>query len=307
MNARILKAKCPRCTDVDAVKSKQHVVRYGVFFRSCDREAVARYRCNNCRKTFSDATFDVRFRQRKRSINLNVFKSLCSTTSMRRTALNQQINLKTVARRLSYFEAVARVRHERFLNERPKSVAIQFDDMETSEHTKLKPLSIPLTVDQKTREILSFDVAQMPAKGLLAAVSRKKYGYRKDLRAAGWCNVLRETSRAVTPCVIVTSDSHKRYPQMLRENLPGATHIQKISRRACIAGQGELKVGGYDPLFSLNHTAASLRANICRLIRKTWCTTKRRDCLRSHIAMYVYWHNEWIDAKRDKRVPSFAF
>ena len=298
---------CPRRCQSKTLGLLARVVRYGVFFRACDREAVPRYRCNGCYKTFSQGTLTPEFRQKKRDLNLNVFKSLCSNVSMRRTADNEHINVKTVARRLSYFEQVARGRHALFLGSRPKSPAVQFDDMETSEHTKLKPLAIPLTVDEKTREILAFAVVPMPAKGLLAAVSRKKYGKRKDLRPEGWKRVLEETSKTTSPRVVVTSDSHKSYPAMLKQYLPGAIHIRKKGRRACVAGQGELKAGGFDPLFALNHTAASLRANINRLIRKTWCTTKRPDRLASHIAMYVYWHNERIAAKREKRQPTFAF
>ena len=295
------KPKCPSCKEI-----RTPVVRFGVYFRQCDRESVARYRCNRCRKTFSDATFDLAFRQRRRDINQEIFSSLCSNMTMRRIAEKNRINLKTVARRFSYLDACARARHESFLQSKPKSSAIQFDDMETSEHTKLKPLSIALIVDQKTREILSFDVAQMPAKGHLAAISRKKYGYRKDLRSSGWKSVLKEVSSTVTSAVTVTSDSHKMYPIMLHRHLPDSIHIQKVSRRACVAGFGELKKGGFDPLFSINHTAASLRANIDRLNRRTWNTTKRPDRLKSHIAMFTYWHNERIAAKRERRRPMFA-
>jgi hypothetical protein len=44
-------------------------------------------------------------------------------------------------------------------------------------------------------------------------------------------------------------------------------------------GQGELKRGGFDPLFSLNHTAAMFRDRLKRLSHRTWCTTKRPDRL----------------------------
>lgn len=47
----------------------------------------------------------------------------------------------------------------------------------------------------------------------------------------------------------------------------------------------------FDPLFSLNHTCAMLRANINRLFRRTWCTTKVPENLGAHIAMYAYYHN----------------
>jgi hypothetical protein len=77
----------------------------------------------------------------------------------------------------------------------------------------------------------------------------------------------------------------------LRKHFPKATHIQTKGRKSSVTGQGELKKVFYDPLFSLNHTCAMMRAHICRLIRKTWCTTKDPDRLADHIAIYVNYHN----------------
>ena len=59
-------------------------------------------------------------------------------------------------------------------------------------------------------------------------------------------------------------------------------------------GQGQLKKIGFDPLLSLNHTYAMLRANINRLIRKTWRTTKDPKGLKDHIDLYVNFHNHQI-------------
>jgi hypothetical protein len=39
-----------------------------------------------------------------------------------------------------------------------------------------------MAVEFKTRRILSYRVSRMPAKGLLAKMARKKYGFRKDER-----------------------------------------------------------------------------------------------------------------------------
>ena len=35
-----------------------------------------------------------------------------------------------------------------------------------------------------------------------------------------------------------------------------------------------------------------MRANINRLFRKTWCTTKKPERLIDHIELYVQYHNE---------------
>jgi hypothetical protein len=56
-------------------------------------------------------------------------------------------------------------------------------------------------------------------------------------------------------------------------------------------GQGELKAGGFDPLFSLNHSFAMARANMNRLFRRSWCTNKLPQRLALHFAMYALYHN----------------
>ena len=61
-------------------------------------------------------------------------------------------------------------------------------------------------------------------------------------------------------------------------------------------GQGELKKTKNDPLFSINHTFAMLRANINRLIRRSWCSTKKIQGLTDHLAIYAWVHNSQLTA-----------
>lgn len=289
-------------------RGRQVIVRFrGAFLRACDGVMVRRFICQECRRTFSEATSTLEYRQRKRDINEPLFKLLASNNSMRRSAILIGVARKTVDHRLLYYGKVSAAYQDHLLKNIAPVQNVHFDDMETSEHTKMKPLSIPIAVHHPTRLVLSFDVASMPAKGLLAQKSKLKYGPRKDERATAWRHVLTTVSNIADPSLIITSDSHKRYPGMIRTFVPLARHIQVKGRRGCVAGQGELKAGGRDPLFSLNHTAAMLRANICRLIRRTWCTTKLKERLRCHIALYVMWHNETILAKLEQRKPTFPF
>lgn len=302
----IQKYRCLYCCPLNKIQ-KPRVTRLGHYRRACDRKKITRYRCLDCKRSFSDATVTFEYRQKKRHINLPLFELLSSSVSLRRSAKLTRIHRITVDRRLAYFARVADHRQDVFLRKRPKSTHVQFDDMESSEHTKMKPLSIPMAVDNDSRKILAFDVVSMPAKGTLAAVSRKKYGPRADYRKKGWAEVLEKVAATSTLGVTITSDSHTSYPRMIRTYVPGAVHVQVESRRACVAGQGELKEGAYDPLFAFNHTAAMLRANISRLVRKTWCNTKKLERLRMHIALYMMWHNEIITAEEQKREERFPF
>ena len=171
------------------------------------------------------------------------------------------------------------------------AVIIEFDDLETFEHTKCKPLSITLAVESNTRRILSFHVAQMPAKGPLAAISRKKYGLRKDMRKLGRIELFKELLPLVRPTAIIKSDQNPHYAAEVKKFFPLADHQTFKGRKSAVTGQGELKKIGFDPIFSLNHTCAMLRANINRLFRRTWCTTKKMDCLYAHVAIYALFHN----------------
>jgi len=270
------------------------IVLNGTFFRKSDSRKITRYHCRNCDRYFSNATNSPAYWQKKRRINQPLKLLLCSGVSQRRAALILRVNPKTVVRHFRYLSQQAKYEHEVWLTRYSNNPvhSIQFDDLETSEHSKCKPLSVSLAVEPKTRKILNFQVSQMPAKGLLVDKALKKYGPRNDLRAQGWSTLMKTLQPYVHQNAIWTSDENPHYPKHLFRYHPSANHIQVKGGRGAVTGQGELKKLKYDPLFSLNHTCAMLRANLNRLFRKTWCTTKNRQGLIDHLALYVVYHNK---------------
>jgi hypothetical protein len=251
---------------------------------------VQRYRCRSCRITCSNATFHRWFRQKKRLKNAQLRAHFASSGTIRRAAKIFNLNRKTVARKLLLlgFEAECNLRIENLKH--PKARVIEFDDLETFEHTKCKPLSVTLAVQSKTRRILGLEVSSMPAKGMLVEKA-KKYGHRVDLRRLGRENLFRTLTDLVAEDAVIKSDNNPHYPNDVRKHFPKASHVTYESRRDSLGGQGELKKVRFDPLFSLNHTCAMLRANVSRLVRKTWVTTKRADRLHAHLMIYADFHN----------------
>jgi transposase-like protein len=271
------------------------VVKKGTFYRRCDRRYIPRFRCLSCGIQFSKATFDEDYRQHRREINYQVYLLACSSVSQRRAALILGADRKTIQRKFSLLSERAKHEHAEWLDERFKEVPIehvQFDDLETAEHSKCKPLSVTLAVHAKTREILDFQVKRMPAKGLLTKIAIKKYGYRKDARPEGWDQIFKNLKPLVHPLALFESDENPHYPKYLKRHFPEAVHTRHPGARGAIVGQGELKKTNFDPLFSLNHTCAMLRANLNRLLRRTWCTTKKPEGLIAHLWLYVKFHNQ---------------
>jgi transposase-like protein len=287
-----MRPDCPHCeSQNEPSESRIQIIRRGTFYRKSDGRIVNRFKCNACGRGFSFATFSPRYRQNKRHVNFLLGRLFASGISQRRAAIILKLNRITVVRKFLFLAGEALKNIEKTNAACPVASRIQFDDQETFEHTKMKPLSITLAVEYKTRRILGFEVARMAASGPLAERSRKKYGRRPDERRRARNRLFLKLKNLVLPTALIESDQNPFYPETVRTYFPEATHKTHKGQRGSSTGQGELKRIKFDPLFSLNHTCAMTRANINRLFRKTWCTTKRPDRLFAHLCIYADFHN----------------
>ena len=273
-------------------QNRDNVIKDGSFYRKNDSRTIQRFRCKPCGKRFSSETLKLEYRQKKRRVNYPLMKLLCSGISMRRAAILLNINPKTVDRKLRYLARKAKIKNNSYLKKCKKATHVVFDDLITKENTKLKPLSVTIAVDEKTRSILATEVSQIPSFGHLAKRSFKKYGFRRCDHLKGLEKVFARLDGCIHEHAIIKSDEHKKYPTVVGKYFPHAKHLTYKGERAHVAGQGELKKCGYDPLFVINHTCAMLRANINRLIRKTWCTTKSVERLKDHIEIFTFFYNQ---------------
>lgn len=283
----------------------RQIVRKGFYLRTSDGKWIARFKCKKCGLSFSCATLSTCFRQKKRKLNGTIRKLLVSGVSQRRIAKLLRINRKTVVRKFLFLAEQAKISHQDFLEEIKKSgrlvTQVHFDEMESFEKSKCLPLSIPLAVEVGTRKVLGLRVCSMPAKGPLAAFSREKYGARDDQRKEAARALFSEIAPVIATNAILTSDQNPSYPIWIKSKFKTLTHLTVKGARGSIGGQGELKKIGFDPLFDLNHTAAMFRANVNRLFRKTWCTTKRPERLEAHMTLYAHYHNQTLTLPRKSK------
>jgi len=220
---------------------------------------------------------------------------LSASVSMRRSAKILKIHRTTVKRKVKFLAMKARLSQKKFLQKINGQVSsMQFDDLITIEHTKLKPLAVTLAVDTEKRFILGAQVSTIPAFGLLAKRSRQKYGRRKSTHKKGLEKLFVEIKDSIKANALIESDKDTTYPPFVKKHFPHAKYETYKGGRGCVAGQGELKKLYFDPLFTLNHTCAILRANINRLVRKTWCTTKDPEMLKNHLDIFIDYYNSQL-------------
>lgn len=287
-----------RCPNNRCKNQENQSKRFGYYRRKSDSKIIQRYYCKNCKKSYSAAQNDPAYHHNKRRINYPLKKLLAFCVSQRRAALILSVSRKTIARKLIYLGSYCKDIQAEFLKEYEAKVHhFQFDELITSEHTKCKPLGVAVAVSVEDRKILGFEVSSMPAAGHLSKISRKKYGQRPDNRKKGLNNLFKKISKSISKNVKIQSDAHPNYFPLVQKHFPDAIYQQSMGEKATITGQGELKKNARDPLFCINHTLAMLRANVNRLVRKTWCTTKNPVRLADHLAIYVSVHNKILTAR----------
>jgi hypothetical protein len=208
---------------------------------------------------------------------------------MRRSAMLLGINRITIRRKLIFLGKIARAQ-----DQVPSSIKCRhfvFDEVITKETSKFQPVAIPLVVAHPSRVILDFDVAAMEAQERFKAEGDARYGPRIDQRQQKIAELLSRARALMQPEPVILSDKDPLYAGLVESSVPGSIHVRIKSRRAHSMGQGELKTGGYDPFFSLNHTAAMMRDSVSRMVRKTWAITRCPNRLRDHLDIYKWFHN----------------
>jgi transposase-like protein len=419
-----MKQKCPNSNC-----QSEHVHSIGTYYRKGDSRHIKRYKCTVCKRRFSPATGTRTFGQKKRRINNSVFEMLSIGVSQRKIATTLGISRATVVRRLGFWSEICAEDNEillaEFFDAHPKGIQhVQFDELETFEHTKYKPIAVSVAVDAPTRLILGANTTDMAPKGRAAKPARELYGPRPDARRQGLRELLIQIEPLLEEKVLFSFDKCPFYPPALRKiygkeleldenqtepqivkqltqktpnsspkakkkrkhpsrkpkdhtkkrknfrlrpkklestppnsdldsdispkitqlapnspqtlingesnsiqelasgaanNAPGMANKEtnaSISAstsendfkqtvqstlewfyftykgaRPKRSGMGELKDEYPDPLFFINHTLASIRAGMSRLLRRTWNTTKRQKYLQQHLNVYIYYHN----------------
>lgn len=290
--------KCPRC-EID-IPNLVTVIRKGKYWRKSDSKWVQKYYCKQCGYYFCPRTKEDTWRLQHPGAMEDVKRFLCSGVSRRQTARALRLSRKTVEKRFEILAARAAQEMEDFVGKLEKQDRLFFDEMESYEHTKLKPLTIPLVVTAE-RFIVSIDVGSMAAKGHLAEKSRKKYPHWKSEREEVTHRALKAIETLVKDGCRITTDEFPTYPNLCNFHFPKAHHYAVPGGRGCIAGYEELKRKHFDPMFALNHTAAMLRDHLATLKRKTWTTTKNRKNLKKLVLLYSSYHNEHLARQQRAR------
>lgn len=279
--------KCPHCNSTNMIKKNYYYVKVLRAFKR-------RYFCKACCKSYSSQTGAPTCYQKKPQLNQYLHKLLVQGNSLRGSARILECSKSTAERKFLWL-----IKYQNFSQDQALDKiyckTIQIDEMESIEHTKLKPLTIPLCVSDRY-QILGVTVGKIPAKGHLAEIAQKKYGLRENQRNKAVRDLFVEIKLKLAndPEKIIT-DGSLIYGRYVKEFFPHSVHEMVIARHHKEKKRERLHNVQYkkifDPMFALNQRCAMLRSDIKRLTRRSWCTTEKVENLYHHLKLYLEFNN----------------
>jgi len=268
--------------------------RDGFYPRHADGRRVQRFRCRACARRFSTQSFRLDFRHQKPQVNTLVLACLVSKVTHRQTARILQLDRKTVHRRLHLYGCALKDLHQAFLARAASHGGLfgsfSLDELETYEHNRrLQPLTMPVLIHRPTRFIVHVEVGRLPARGGLAGrdLERKAAQGQRPSESrdkVDRCFAVLKRVHAPEELLQLVTDQKKTYPILAKQHFGAriAAHVQESARRARNPA---------NPLFAINHTLATLRDHVSRLVRRTWAASKRGAALERHAWIFVAWKN----------------
>ena len=261
--------KCPNCQSEKIRKRGSMKTKRG---------KAQRYECKTCNKTFTKRNESINYRKRKQHLREKITTLYCEGMSLRAICRALKIHRKTVTKYFIENSDKAWLNNMRRLREGGIiTTYVQFDELETFEHTKKRPLGVQVSIRAKTGEIIHTKVCKIPVKAL--SVSKDyivKWNKNIDRRQA-IADLLWNTKHALKKDFASIACDGARLPAKIAESVFFDKQFNVIATKTRNK--------------RIDLTFLKMRQDISRLRRRTLATTKKRDNLQKHLDLYTDYHN----------------
>ena len=261
--------KCPLCSS-ESIKRKGSM--------KTKRGSTKRYQCKECSKTFTKRTLTQNYRHRLQHLRDRITGLYCEGMSLRAISRYLKINVKTVMKYFLENANMSKVNNLRRLDQGQIVTAyVQFDELETFEHTKRKPLGVECSIRVKTGEIISAKVCTIPVKALAVSSMYIKYWNKNINRQQVLTDMLIETKKAMNKENFTIACDNAKQPVKIVKTLFDNHKVQVFNSHSTNK--------------KIDSTFLKMRQDISRLRRRTLATTKKRENLQKHLDLYTDYHN----------------
>jgi hypothetical protein len=263
---------------------------------------VPRFLCKGCRRTFSSQTFRVDYRDRRPECNELLLTYLFSGVGLRQCGRNLDLSVHAVQKKFRKLARHLRLLNRNLLTRLPGHRTFLFDEIESYEGSRIRPLTIPVLIDKESWLLVDTRAAPIRRSARRGSKAHRRlvhyemvHGRRKDRgyecvrKSLGRLQQLLGGQRAV-----LRTDEKSSYATQCRRRFG-----QQVEHE-CWSGAAPRTV--LNPLQAINTTDSMLRDNNGRLRRRCWLVSKTRRGLEQQLAVFQAYRN-WTRKRfnRDRR------
>ena len=262
------KRKCPHCQSENIIKKSLMKTKRG---------KTQRYQCKSCNKTFTKRTGTINYRKRKQHLREQITARYCEKQSLRGLARTMPASYNTIVKYFRENAEIARKANKKRLGKGLITSYVQFDQLESYEHSRKKPVGIQISIRWKTGEIVSAKVGYIPIRALTISKQQSKEWNIKARKSQHTLAMILETKKALNKNgATISCDRERKQVSLLKD----FCHEDFISLQP--SSQENKKI---------DRAFRRLRNDVSRLNRKTICTTKDITRLQDHLDLYTDYHN----------------
>ena len=284
----------PRCPNLSCPKHQAadgfRCVRWGYFSARCRQRPEQRYRCVDCRKTFSRQTFRHDYRDRRPDIVGKLFSLLTSGVGFRQSASLLDVDQATAQNKMHKLSRTCGLLHQNLSAALPDGGEYLLDEEESYEQASIRPLTVPILIERTSYFIVATAVGSIRRLAPAGTARRKRqdleektHGKRPDQSRQCVAQVMRALRQRTTGPIVLSTDQKSSYatlgqevfgPELVHDTTPGSAPRTTFNR-----------------LFPINLSIAMSRDNCGRLRRRSWLVSKAAKRLEGQLEIFAVYRN----------------
>jgi len=262
-----------------------------MYFPQCRSHGVQRYRCATCRRGFSQQTFRHDYRDHRPKANVPLFFLMTSGVGFRQAGRLLSLDVRAVQQKQKKLARTLGFLHGNLCQSLPGDRTWLLDEEETYECASIRPLTMPVLIEQKTWFVVATAVGSIRRLAPAGTARRRRQdreeqqsGPRPDQSSECVRAVLDDLAHKVPQGSVTLHTDQKASYATLACDVFGErlTHVTTAGTRIRDT---------HNPLFPINTTLAMTRDNCGRLRRRSWLVSKKAERLQEHLSVFTAYRN----------------
>jgi hypothetical protein len=291
----------PSC-DFHRNPSGWRFVGWGSYTRTCPRvRRIPRFRCSQCRRTFSRQTFQTTYWLRRSELLHTLCERLVAGSGLRQIARGVGCAPSTVMRHAARLGRHSLLFLERHRPPGPPAEPVVIDGFESFAFSPYYPLHLNLAVGAESHFVYALTESELRRKGRMSAAQKRKRTQEEARWGRPDPQAIEQGVAALVALVVppgtaacLRSDAHRAYPRALRR-LPDRTLRHEVTSSKAARTPG-------NPLFAVNRQDQMLRHCGANHRRETIAFSKLRAAVieRAYLqAVFMGFMKARSEKKRD--------